>query len=89
MVVPEFVGIGVILSCAPEHAFFTTAKTPQIAWARDAAEDKNIVEEMLTGVKITVTAQAHTKTFSTDTYDLHGFPPAYTRMQALCKAHKQ
>jgi hypothetical protein len=35
---------------------------------------------------MTVTAQARTKTSSTDTYDLQGFPPAYTRMQALCKA---
>lgn len=81
--------VDITIDAKPKHAFFTTAKTPQIAWARDAAEDKKVVKEMLTGVKMTVIAQAQTKTSSTDTYDLHGFPPAYTRMQALCKAHKQ
>lgn len=81
--------VDITIDTHPKHAFFTTTKTPQIAWAWDAAEDKKVVEEMLTGVKMTVTAQAHTKTSSMDTYDLHGFPQAYHRMQALCKADKQ
>ena len=81
--------VDITIDTQPKHAFFTTPKTPQIAWARDAAEDKKVVEEMLTGVKMTVTAQAQTTTSSTDTYDLHGFPPAYKRMQALCKTPKQ
>jgi invasion protein IalB len=81
--------VDITIDTQPPHAFFTTTKTPQIAWARDTAEDKKIVQEMLKGVTMTVTAQARTKTSSTDTYDLQGFPPAYTRMQALCKAPTQ
>jgi len=80
--------VDITIDTQPKHAFFTTTKTPQIAWARDAAEDKKIVEEMRKGGKMAVTAQAQTKTSSTDTYDLQGFTPAYTRMQALCKAPK-
>ena len=81
--------VDITIDTQRQHALFTTTQTPQIAWARDAAEDKKIVEEMLKGGKMTVTAQAQTNTSSTDTYDLHGFPPAYTRLQALCKTPKQ
>ena len=81
--------VGITIDTQPQHAFFTTTKTPQIAWARDAAEDKKIIEEMLKGDKMVVTGTAQTNTSSTDTYDLHGFPPAYKRLQALCETHKQ
>jgi invasion protein IalB len=74
------------IDAQPPHALFTTSKTPQIAWARDAAEDKQVVKEMLKGVTMTVTGQAQTQASSTDTYALHGFSRAYKRMQELCKA---
>jgi len=32
------------LDTQPQYAFFTTTKTPQIAWAQNTDEDKKIVE---------------------------------------------
>lgn len=66
------------------HAFFTSAKTPKIAWARDAAEDKAVVGAMLQGSKMSVAGTGAGKVTSKDTYELQGFAPAYARMQELC-----
>lgn len=80
--------VDITIDTQPQHAFFTTTKTPQIAWAQNTDEDKKIVEDMLKGSKMTVTGQAQTNASSTDTYGLQGFSQAYKRMQELCKAGK-
>ncbi|MGE3537991.1 MAG: invasion associated locus B family protein [Candidatus Tectimicrobiota bacterium] len=68
-----------------KYALFTSDKTPEIAWARDAAEDRSIVEAMSKGGKATVAASGPKKAASTDTYVLAGFAEAHTRMQELCQ----
>jgi len=80
--------VDITIDTQPQHAFFTTTKTPQIAWAQNTDEDKKIIEDMLKGSKMTVTGQAQTNASSTDTYALQGFSQAYKRMQDLCKASK-
>ncbi|MBM3224305.1 MAG: hypothetical protein FJZ47_10930 [Candidatus Tectomicrobia bacterium] len=80
--------VDISVDVQPKHEFFTSSKTPQIAWARDAEADKKIVEDMLKGTRMTVAGQGQGKIASTDTYDLQGFPQAYKRMQELCKEDK-
>lgn len=74
----------IVIDAKPPHAFFTSPKTPKIAWARDTAEDKAVVGDMLQGGKVTVAGTGAGKMTSKDTYDLQGFPQAYARMQELC-----
>ncbi len=63
---------------------FTTEETPRIAWAKDAAEDKKLVEAMKAGSKMTVRGDSRLKTYSIDTYNLSGFTAAYERMIKVC-----
>jgi hypothetical protein len=79
----------ITVDAKPAREFFTSTKTPKIAWARDATEDKGVVEDMLQGKKMTVAGTGQGKTSSQDTYDLQGFAQAYTRMQELCTEGKQ
>ncbi len=73
----------------PSRSFFTSAKTPKIAWARNAADDKGTLDEMLQGGKITVAGKGQGKITSKDTYDLQGFKDAYARMQERCTETKK
>ncbi len=79
--------VDITIDTQPQYAFFTTTKTPQIAWAQNTDEDKKIVEDMLKGSKMAVTGQAQTNASSTDTYALQGFSQAYKRMQARQVRH--
>lgn len=77
--------VALAIDAKSKFALFTSEKTPEIAWAKDAIEDRRIVEAMSKGDKVSVAAQGQKKAASTDTYPLAGFPEAYQRMQELCQ----
>ncbi len=76
--------VDVSVDKATNYRFFTSNDTPNIAWARDVAEDKRVVKNMIRGSRLTVKGVSPKDTWSTDTYSLYGFTKAYKRMQELC-----
>lgn len=68
-----------------KHSLFTTNETPKIGWAKDSAEDKQIIVEMKKGIKMSVKGTSRLGTYSIDTYSLSGFTKAYEKMESLCK----
>ncbi len=64
---------------------FTSVEVQDVAWARNASQDKKIVDAMVKGNKINIKAESQVDTQSEDTYSLRGFSKAYKRMKDLCK----
>ena len=64
--------------------FFTTNKTPEIAWALKPSDDKSVVDGMIKGYKMTVKGFSRLGTHSVDTYSLMGFTKAFDRMKSEC-----
>lgn len=65
--------------------FFTSDKTPKVAWAKDAKADADAVQKMRKGDKITVAGTSTVGSTSTDTYSLKGFGAAYSGLTNGCK----
>lgn len=65
--------------------FFTSAQTPQMAWAKDSATDTTIVEKMIKGNNVTVKGTSKIGTYAIDTYRLTGFTSAINKMKDSCK----
>ena len=70
-----------------KHNFelFTTQETPNIAWARDEATDKKIIDRMIKGRSLTAKGYSKINTYSVDVFSLIGFTKAYNRIKSLCK----
>jgi len=65
-----------------KFSLFTQKDT---AWAKDAAEDKKIVQELMLGKTMKIRGTSEIGTFSEDSYSLKGFKAAYQRMKKACK----
>lgn len=65
--------------------FFTSAQTPQMAWAKDAATDIAAIEAMKKGANVTVRGTSKIGTYAQDTYRLAGFTAAFNKMKETCK----
>ncbi|MDX1949198.1 MAG: invasion associated locus B family protein [Rickettsiales bacterium] len=65
--------------------FFTSAQTPQMAWAKDNSTDNQIVQRMKNGNNLTTKGTSKIGTYATDTYRLAGFTAAVNKMKEVCK----
>lgn len=54
------------------------------AWARDAATDKHIVQQLKAGSKAVLTGVSVRGTKTTDTFSLKGFSKAYNEISKAC-----
>jgi invasion protein IalB len=68
-----------------EYKFFTTTDTPENAWAREATDDKEVIELMKESERLTAKGISKAGTFSLDSYSLSGFKTAYKEMVKNCK----
>ncbi len=64
--------------------FFTSDKTPKMAWGKDEEMDRSAIEAMKKGNKVTVKSISSAGTKATDTYSLKGFNAAYSKMLSSC-----
>lgn len=55
-----------------------------LAWAKDPASDRKIVDYLKKGGKVIVEGASAKSTSSSDTYSAEGFTFAYSRMRELC-----
>lgn len=67
------------------YSFFTSADTPEMAWAKSAAADADIINKMKSGARLTTKGFSKLGTYAQDTYSLAGFTGAYNKMASLCK----
>ncbi len=65
--------------------FFTSAQTPQMAWAKDEQMDRTVIEAMKRGGRVSTKGTSERGTYAQDTYSLKGFTAAYNKMVALCQ----
>ncbi len=65
--------------------FFTSAQTPQMAWAKDSSTDNQMVQRMKNGNTLTVKGTSKIGTYATDSYRLGGFTAAVNKMKEVCK----
>jgi len=56
----------------------------EMAWAKDAAGDKALVQAMMSGAAMTVAAESERGTKTVDTYSLKGFATAYKEINKAC-----
>ncbi len=68
-----------------DYKFFTSAQTPQMAWAKDASTDTSAIEAMKKGSSVIVRGTSKIGTFAEDTYRLNGFTAAFNKMKETCK----
>jgi invasion protein IalB len=64
---------------------FTSAQTPQMAWAKDAQTDRTIIDALKRGGNLSVRGTSIRGTTSQDTYSLRGFTAAYNKMMSSCR----
>ncbi len=64
---------------------FTTIEVPEVAWAKDSAEDEKIVTAIKKGKELVAKGESKLGSKSSDTYSLNGFSRAYKHMKSLCK----
>lgn len=57
----------------------------RMAWAKNSAEDKSIIKEMLAVNEIRTRGETITGEYTVDTYSTKGLARAYNRMKELCK----
>jgi invasion protein IalB len=55
------------------------------AWAKYTWVDRQLVDRMKKGVKLTMKGTSIKRTYSLDTFSLSGFTDAYNKMKSLCK----
>jgi invasion protein IalB len=55
------------------------------AWVKNPAKEKELVESLKGGSKLTVKASSSKGSSTTDTYSLKGLSDALTRVQQECK----
>ncbi len=65
--------------------FFTSAQTPQMAWAKDEQADRTIIEAMKRGGRVNTKGTSTRGTVAQDTYSLSGISAAYSKMVAACQ----
>lgn len=65
--------------------FFTSAQTPQMAWAKDEQMDRTVIDAMKRGGRVTTKGTSQRGTYAQDTYSLKGFTAAYDKMVATCR----
>lgn len=56
----------------------------ETAWAKDAADDKLLVQAMMAGSSLTVNGESERGTKTVDTYSLKGFSAAYKEINKAC-----
>ena len=64
----------------------TIAMAPdgEMAWAKDAAGDKALLQAMMSGASLTLAAESERGTKTVDTYSLKGFSTAYKEINKAC-----
>jgi invasion protein IalB len=67
------------------YEFFTSEKTPEMAWAKDSNMDKEVINSLKEAEKLNVKSTSSKDTKATDLYSLSGFKSAYERMISACK----
>jgi len=73
-----------IINGKSSYNFFTSSKTPQMAWARDEKMDGAAINSMKKGDKVEIKGVSEKGTRSTDIYSLKGFGLAYDKMISSC-----
>ena len=66
------------------YEFFTSEETPEMAWAKDSTTDKQVINKMKAGLKLTAKGYSRLGTYSLDTYSLAGFTAAFRKMKKIC-----
>lgn len=56
----------------------------EMAWAKDAAGDKALLQAMMSGAVMTLAAESERGTKTVDTYSLKGFSTAYKEINKAC-----
>lgn len=77
--------VAVSVNGRSNYTFFTSSDTPEMAWAKSAAADADIISKMKNGARLTTKGFSKLGTYAQDTYSLSGFTGAYNKMTALCK----
>ncbi len=77
--------VSFIIDGRKQFSFFTSAETPQMAWAKDSQADRTVIDAMKRGGRVTTKGTSTRGTTAQDTYSLRGFSAAYDKMVASCK----
>jgi hypothetical protein len=79
------VDVSIIGKEAKKYEFFTSDKTPKVAWAKDSKTDGDVIKSMKSGTDFTAKGISSAGTNSEDTYSLKGFAAAVEGLVKFCK----
>ncbi len=74
-----------IVDGSKKFSLFTSAQTPQMAWAKDQQSDRTIIDALRRGGRVVTKGTSQRGTYAQDTFSLKGFTAAYNKMVASCK----
>lgn len=77
--------VGFSIDGRKNFKLFTSAQTPQMAWAKDAQTDRTIIDSLKRGGSLSVRGTSLRGTYSQDSYSLKGFTAAYDKMMNACR----
>jgi hypothetical protein len=76
--------VAVVVDKNDKFDLFTSSETPDIAWAKDANDDRRIISSLRKGTGVKAKGYSKLGSFAIDEFSLNGFSKSYNEIVNLC-----